>query len=155
VKCKAREYGVNIQFIELAGKVNSSMLECVINEVAQGLNDQKKVNGSRILILRIAYKKNVDDMRESPSVEIMEQLQEHGAKVEYSDMYVPVFPKMRRYSFDLKSVDLTKESIESYNCIVLATNHDDFDYETIAHYAKLIVDTRGVYRESNDNVIHA
>ncbi len=135
---KAREYGVNTRFIELAGEVNSSMPEYVISKVAQGLNEHKKsINGSRILVLGIAYKKNVDDMRESPSVEIMEQLQEHGAIVEYSDMYVPVFPKMRRYSFDLKSVDLTKENIQSYDCIVVATNHDDFDYSLIFENAEL------------------
>ena len=153
---KAREYGVNTRFIELAGEVNSSMPEYVISKVAQGLNGHKKsINGSRILVLGIAYKKNVDDMRESPSVEIMEQLQEQGAIVEYSDPYVPVFPKMRRYSFDLESVELTKESIQSYDCVVVATNHDDFDYAPIAEHAKLIVDTRGVYRGSSDNVIHA
>ncbi len=153
---KAREYGVNTRFIELAGEVNSSMPEYVVSKVVQGLNEHKKsVNGSRILVLGIAYKKNVDDMRESPSVEIMEQLQEHGAQVEYSDMYVPVFPKMRRYSFDLKTIELTKENIQSYDCIVVATNHDDFDYPMILDYAKLIIDTRGVYRGKHKNVVHA
>ncbi len=153
---KAREYGVNTRFIELAGEVNSSMSEYVISKIAQGLNGHKKsINGSRILILGIAYKKNVDDMRESPSVEIMEQLQEHGAIVEYSDMYVPVFPKMRRYSFDLKSVELSNENIKLYDCIVVATNHDDFDYPNIIENAKLIVDTRGVYRGNHNKVVHS
>ena len=153
---KAREYGVNTRFIELAGEVNSSMPEYVVAKVTQGLNGHKKsINGSRILILGIAYKKNVDDMRESPSVEIMEQLQEHGALVEYSDMYVPVFPKMRRYSFDLKTIELSKENISSYDCIVVATNHDDFDYPMLLEHAKLIIDTRGVYRGTNENVVHA
>lgn len=153
---KAREYGVNTRFIELAGEVNSSMPEYVISKIAQGLNEHKKsINGSRILILGIAYKKNVDDMRESPSVEIMEQLQRHGAIVEYSDMYVPVFPKMRRYSFDLESIKLSKENIQSYDCIVVATNHDDFDYPMILENAKLIVDTRGMYREEHIRVVQA
>jgi len=153
---KAREYGVNTRFIELAGEVNSSMPEYVVSKVVHGLNDHKKsVNGSKILVLGIAYKKNVDDMRESPSVEIMEQLQEHGAIVDYSDAYVPVFPKMRRYSFDLKTIELSIENIQSYDCIVVATNHDDFDYPTILEHAKLIVDTRGVYRGNNKNVVHA
>jgi UDP-N-acetyl-D-glucosamine dehydrogenase len=153
---KAREYGVNTRFIELAGEVNSSMPEYVISKIAQGLNEHKKsINGSRILILGIAYKKNVDDMRESPSVEIMEQLQRHGAIVEYSDMYVPVFPKMRRYSFDLESIKLSKQNIQSYDCIVVATNHDDFDYPMILENAKLIVDTRGMYREEHIRVVQA
>jgi UDP-N-acetyl-D-glucosamine dehydrogenase len=132
------------------------MPEYVIGKVTQGLNDHKKaINGSKILVLGIAYKKNVDDMRESPSVEIMEQLQQHGATVEYSDNYVPVFPKMRRYSFDLKTIELTKENIQSYDCIVVATNHDDFDYPMILQHAKLIVDTRGMYRANHKNVVHA
>lgn len=153
---KAREYGVNTRFIELAGEVNSAMPEYVVGKITQGLNEHKKsINSSRILVLGIAYKKNVDDMRESPSVEIMEQLQEHGALVDYSDPYVPVFPKMRRYSFDLKSIELNKENIQSYDCIVVATNHDDFDYPMVLEQAKLIIDTRGVYRGTNKNVVHA
>ena len=153
---KAREYGVNTRFIELAGEVNSSMPAYVVNKVIHGLNMHKKsINGSRVLMLGIAYKKNVDDMRESPSVEIMEQLQHHGATIEYSDPYVPVFPKMRRYSFKLTSVDLTEESIADYDCIVIGTNHDAFDYRMIEGSAKLIVDTRGMYRGKSVNVVHA
>jgi UDP-N-acetyl-D-glucosamine dehydrogenase len=153
---KAREYGVNTRFIELAGEVNSSMPAYVVNKVIHGLNMHKKsINGSRVLMLGIAYKKNVDDMRESPSVEIMEQLQHHGATIEYSDPYVPVFPKMRRYSFNLTSVDLTEESIADYDCIVIGTNHDAFDYRMIEGSAKLIVDTRGMYRGKSVNVVHA
>lgn len=153
---KAREYGINTRFIELAGEVNSSMPEYVVSKVIQGLNEHKKsINGSRVLVLGIAYKKNVDDMRESPSVEIMEQMQHHGAVVEYSDPYVPVFPKMRRYSFDLNSVDLTADAIAVYDCIVIGTNHDAFDYGMIKQHAKLIVDTRGVYRGEAENIVHA
>ena len=153
---KAREYGVNTRFIELAGEVNSSMPEYVVSKVAQGLNDHKKsINGSKILVLGIAYKKNVDDMRESPSVEIMEQLREHGAEVEYSDAYVPVFPKMRRYKFNLKTIELTKENIQLFDCVVVATNHDDFDYPMVLEHAELIVDTRGVYRGIYKNVVNA
>ncbi len=153
---KAREYGINTRFIELAGEVNSAMPEYVVSKVMQGLNAHKKsINGSKILVLGIAYKKNVDDMRESPSVEIMEQLQHHGAIVEYSDPYVPVFPKMRRYSFDLNSVDLTADAVAAYDCIVIGTNHDDFDYGMIKQHARLIVDTRGVYRGESENIVHA
>ena len=153
---KAREYGINTRFIELAGEVNSAMPEYVVSKVIHGLNGHKKsINGSRVLMLGIAYKKNVDDMRESPSVEIMEQMQHHGAIVEYSDPNVPVFPKMRRYSFDLESVGLSADSIAGYDCIVIGTNHDAFDYDMIQQHAKLVIDTRGVYRGDFDNVVHA
>jgi UDP-N-acetyl-D-glucosamine dehydrogenase len=153
---KAREYGINTRFIELAGEVNSSMPEYVLNKIVSGLNGQKKaINGSRILMLGISYKKNIDDMRESPSVEIMQLVQNSGAEIHYSDPYVPVFPRMRRYSFDLKSVDLTAKNIEGFDCVVVGTDHVDFDYSMIRDNAKLIVDTRGVYRGGHDNVVSA
>ena len=153
---KAREYGINTRFIELAGEVNSAMPEYVVSKVIQGLNGHRKsINGSKVLVLGIAYKKNVDDMRESPSVEIMEQMQHHGAIVEYSDPFVPVFPKMRRYSFDLNNMDLTTDLIAGYDCIVIGTNHDAFDYGMIKDHAQLIVDTRGAYRGASDNIVHA
>ena len=153
---KAREFGINTRFIELAGEVNSAMPGYVISKIMHGLNEHKKaIKGSAILILGIAYKKNVDDMRESPSVEIMSQLQELGAIVAYSDRHVPVFPRMRRYHFDLKTTDLTQEKIQSYDCIVIATNHDDFDYSLLLENASLIVDARGVYREKHVNVVRA
>ena len=153
---KAREYGINTRFIELAGEVNSNMPEWVVGKIVQGLNDHKKsINGSRILMLGIAYKKNVDDMRESPSVEIMQIMKDVGAEVEYSDMYVPVFPKMRRHSFELKSVPINAELIQQYDCVVVGANHDDFDYSLILDNAQLIVDARGVYRGGYENVINA
>ncbi len=153
---KAREYGINTRFIELAGEVNSSMPEYVLNKIVSGLNDQKKaINGSRILMLGIAYKKNIDDMRESPSVEIMQLIQDCGAEIDYSDPYVPVFPKMRRYSFDLNSVAITADNIKNYDCVVVGTDHVDFDYKMIGENAKLIIDTRGMYRGEHENVVHA
>ena len=153
---KAREYGINTRFIELAGEVNSSMPEYVLNKIVSGLNDQKKaINGSKILMLGIAYKKNIDDMRESPSVEIMQLIQDCGAEINYSDPYVPVFPQMRRYSFDLKSVEATAENIKEYDCIVVGTDHVDFDYKMIQENARLIVDTRGMYRGKHKNVVNA
>jgi UDP-N-acetyl-D-glucosamine dehydrogenase len=153
---KAREYGINTRFIELAGEVNSYMPEWVVSKVAEGLNRHRKaVNGSRILVLGISYKKNVDDMRESPSVEIMSQLRDLGAKVDYSDPHVPVFPRMRRYRFDLQSTDLSADTLVQYDCVVLATDHDAFDYGVIGQHANLIVDTRGKYRASAANIIKA
>ena len=153
---KAREYGVHTRFIELAGEVNSSMPDYVVSKIASALNFTKmSVNGSRILMLGIAYKKNVDDMRESPSVMLMEKLRDLGADVSYSDPHVPKFPEMREHHFDLTSVPLTPQSLPDYDCVVLATNHDKFDYQMIMEFAKLIVDTRGVYLEQHPRVIKA
>jgi UDP-N-acetyl-D-glucosamine dehydrogenase len=153
---KAREYGVHTRFIELAGEVNSAMPDYVIAKVGAALNTLKKsINGSRVLVLGISYKKNVDDMRESPSVMLMEKLRDLGADVSYSDPHVPVFPKMRRHKFDLSSVPLDYETIASYDCVLLATDHDKFDYELIKKAAKLIVDTRGRYLQSSHHIIKA
>ncbi|TLG77631.1 nucleotide sugar dehydrogenase [Methylocystis sp. B8] len=153
---KAREYGVHTRFIELAGEINSSMPDYVISKVVSALNSVKKaINGSRILVLGIAYKKNVDDMRESPSVIIMQKLLELGGDVAYSDPHIAKFPKIRNYSFGLFSVQLTRENIQKYDCLVLATDHDKFDYEMIKNNAALIVDARGRYLEAAANIIKA
>jgi len=153
---KAREYGVNTRFIELAGEVNRSMPNWVLGKISNALNKlQKSIKGCNILVLGIAYKKNVDDMRESPAVELMELLQEQGATIAYSDPWVPVFPKMREHFFNLKSVELSPKIINHYDLILLATDHDIFDYEMIRLNARLIVDTRGVYLGSFVNVIKA
>lgn len=153
---KAREYGLHTRFIELAGEVNSAMPEWVVSKITDALNHRHKaVKGSKILILGIAYKKNIDDMRESPAVEIMELLQNKGADISYSDPHVPVFPKMREHHFDLCSAPLTLEALASYDCVVVATDHAAFDYDMIQQHAKLIVDTRGVYLKPAANVIKA
>lgn len=153
---KAREYGLHTRFIELSGEVNQAMPEYVLTKLMDGLNDAgKALKGSKILVLGIAYKKNVDDMRESPSVEIMELIESKGGDVGYSDPHVPVFPKMREHHFELASVALTAESISSFDAVVLATDHDKFDYSLIKENAKLIVDSRGRYREPAVNVIKA
>lgn len=153
---KAREYGVHTRFIELAGEVNSSMPDYVVAKVAAALNSAKKaINGSRILILGIAYKKNVDDMRESPSVMLMEKLRDLGATIAYSDPHIPVFPKMREHQFDLSSITLTKQNLADFDCVLLATDHDKFDYTMIKESAKLIVDSRGRYLESANHIIKA
>ena len=153
---KAREYGLTTRFIELAGEVNTSMPKWVVAKVTDALNDMSlPVKGSKILVLGIAYKKNVDDMRESPSVELMQLLREKGAVIEYSDPYVPTFPNMRKYEFDLRSVDLTKDVVGSYDCVLLATDHDSFDYGMLENTAKLLVDTRGRYKEPRENIIRA
>jgi UDP-N-acetyl-D-glucosamine dehydrogenase len=153
---KARAYGLNTRFIELAGQINSDMPHWVMQKIAEALNDRERsVKGSKVLVLGIAYKKNVDDMRESPAVALMELLQSKGAVVAYADPWVPIFPKMREHHFDLASVELTPESVASYDMVLIATNHDAFDYLMIQAHAKLIVDTRGVYLEPMPNVVRA
>ncbi|MCW8843285.1 MAG: nucleotide sugar dehydrogenase [Rhodobacteraceae bacterium] len=153
---KAREYGLHTRFIELSGEINRAMPEYVVGKLIKALNDQQKsLKGSRVMVLGIAYKKNVDDMRESPSVEIMELLRDAGAELQYSDPHVPVFPKMREHSFDLESTPLTAENLAACDAVVLATDHANFDYDLIRQHAPLIVDSRGVYRDSFSNLVKA
>jgi len=153
---KAREYGLHTRFIELSGEVNQAMPEYVLSKLMDGLNNTgKAVKGSKVLVLGIAYKKNVDDMRESPSVEIMELIEAKGGIVAYSDPHVPVFPKMREHHFELSSEALTADSLARFDAVVLATDHDKFDYELIKQNAKLIVDSRGKYRTSAPHIIRA
>ena len=153
---KAREYGLSTHFIELAGEINRDMPQWVIAKIAAALNERhKSLKGSRVLALGIAYKRDVDDMRESPSVLVMEILRDRGAIVDYSDPNVPVFPRMREHRFDLKSVELTPENLASYDCVVLLTDHSDFDYGLIVDHAQLVVDTRGKYREPHEKVVKA
>lgn len=154
---KAREYGMHTRFIELAGEINSQMPHWVVSKIADALNQhERSIKNSRILILGIAYKRDVDDMRESPSIEIMELLQKKGAKVEYSDPHVPIFPAMRAYHFDLHSVEISPASLQKYDCVVMATAHQVFDYDLIAQHAKLIIDTRAAFKTyKQDNIVSA
>jgi UDP-N-acetyl-D-glucosamine dehydrogenase len=153
---KAHEYRVHTRFIELAGEVNTSMPNWVITKIIDALNNQgKPLKDSRILVLGIAYKRNIDDMRESPSVELMELLEKKGAIVFYSDPYIPVFPKMRKYHFELSSVEISPELLSIMDCVLIATDHDNFDYMMIEKNSQLIVDTRGrfQYRKSSKVVM--
>lgn len=153
---KAREYGINTRFIELAGEVNSNMPDWVVGKVVSALNDRcRSVKQSRILVLGITYKKNVADFRESPSVMLMEKLRALGAEIAYSDPHVPTFPEMREHYFDLKSVALTSASLAGYDCVLLATDHNKFDYDFIKKNSKLIVDCRGRYLEPAENIVKA
>lgn len=152
---KAKEYGINTRFIELAGEINHYMPHWVVQKVTDALNDHgKAIKGSRILVLGLAYKKNIDDSRESPAVEIMELLQAKGALIDYSDPHIPIFPKKRDHHFDLQSVPLNAQTLADYDCAVLATDHDGFDYELLQNQARLIVDTRGRLTR-NDRIISA
>ncbi|MFQ5454102.1 MAG: UDP binding domain-containing protein, partial [Candidatus Zixiibacteriota bacterium] len=146
---KAKEVGINTRFIELAGEINNAMPSYVVQKVGEALNTVgKSIKGSRILILGLAYKKNVDDSRESPSFTIIDVLKKMGADIEYSDPYLLVCPKTRKFNFDLQSVELTAENIKSFDVIVLSTDHDNFDYDFITRESKLIVDTRGRLKPS-------
>ena len=153
---KAREYGLNTRFIELAGEVNKAMPAWVIDKLTDALNDRcKAVRGSKILVLGVAYKKNVDDMRESPSIELMAILRAKGAEVSYSDPHVPEFPLLREHVFELRSLDLTPQLISEFDVVLLATDHDLFDYDLIREHAAIVVDTRGKYRQKFDGLVNA
>ena len=146
---KAREYEVHTRFIELAGEVNTHMPYYVLEKGGEALNRVKKsLNGSSVLILGIAYKKDIDDMRESPSFRLIELFREKGCKVSYNDPYVPKIPKIRKYQFDMKSIELTKENLSKFDLVVLSTDHSAYDYKMIAESAALIVDSRNVFAKN-------
>ena len=152
---KAREYGMHTRFIELAGEINSAMPAYVVEKTMDVLNEVgKPLKGSKVLVLGIAYKKNVDDMRESPSVELMELLRKKGSDVAYSDPFFPSFPQMRKHKFILHSISLSAEMLGCYDMVILATDHDSFDYELIKTHSKLLIDTRGRFAPSQ-NIIRA
>lgn len=145
---KAREYGIDTRFIELAGQVNSAMPEFVVSKVLKALNDaSKSVNGSRILICGLAYKKNIDDLRESPALEIIHQLSAMGADLVYDDRYVT---DLNRHEAPegIAQVDAAAEGFAAYDCIVITTDHDYYDYARIEREAQAVVDTRGRFRKA-------
>jgi len=140
---KAKEFGHRTRFIELAGEINNAMPNYVVSRVAEALNEAgKSVKNAKIMICGLAYKPNVDDTRETPAAEIIRQLSERGADLCYHDPLVETFPEMRKYSFDMKSVDLSQEKLVQTDCVVVVTNHDATDWDSIAQHAPLIVDTR-------------
>ena len=141
---KAREFGMHTRFIELAGEINTAMPAYVIQKTADALNEVgKPLKGSRVLVLGIAYKKNIDDMRESPSVELMELLREKGADVQYCDPFFSEFPPMRRHAFQLSNTPMSAEALAGFDAVILATDHDAFDYALVEAHSCLLIDTRG------------
>lgn len=145
---KAREYEISTKFIELAGEINTSMPEYVVNKVYHALNENRKcIKGSKILLLGLSYKKDIDDLRESPSLKLIELLQDEGAVVDYSDDYVNSIPKLRKYEFNKKSVAINKKNIAKYDLVLLSTDHTYFDYRLIFENAKIIVDTRNAFKK--------
>lgn len=152
---KAREYGMHTRFIELAGEINTAMPAYVAQKTADALNEAgKPLKGSRVLVLGIAYKKNVDDMRESPSVELMAIYQAKGADVHYSDPFFPEFPRMRKHTFRLNTTPISVNTLNTFDAVVLATDHDVFDYPLIEAHSRLLIDTRGRFQPS-DTIIRA
>jgi UDP-N-acetyl-D-glucosamine dehydrogenase len=156
---KAREYDFATRFIELAGEINTSMPYHVVQAVAEALNAREKsLKGSRILLLGIAYKKDVDDPRESPSLKLLELLTQRGVRVDYNDPYFPALYKMRHYDFsNLRSVEMTPAALSSYDCVLIATDHSSYDYNAIVDSAKLVVDTRNATRrvtQHRDKIVH-
>ena len=144
---KAREIGLPTRFIELAGEVNHQMPGYVVDRTVLALNDDERaVRGARVLILGLAYKPDVDDVRESPSLEIIDGLLALGARVDYHDPYLPAMPRTRRSRPALESIDLTEDALAGYDCVIVATHHSDYDWGWIAQHAKLVVDCRGVMR---------
>ncbi len=146
---KGREFEVNTRFIELAGEINTHMPYYVVENAAKLLNSSKKaLNGSKILLLGAAYKKDIDDMRESPSLRLIELFEREGAEVEFNDPYVPKLYKMRKYDYTMESVEITAENLQNYDLVVLSTDHSDYDYKLIADSSKLILDTRNAFEKN-------
>ncbi len=140
---KARQYGMPTRFIELAGEINTDMPEYVVSRIMDALNDRKKsLKGSKVLVLGLAYKKDIDDVRESPSLELIELLREKGAKVDYNDPYIPRTHKQRDYDLKMKSKPLTASMLKTYDVALIATDHSDYDYKWIVKNSKLVIDTR-------------
>ena len=140
---KAKAIGHSTKFIELAGEINARMPEYVVARAISALNDQgRALRGARVLVLGIAYKPNIDDIRESPAAAIIERLQAGGAEVSYHDPHVPTFPPMRKYAFDLRSVPLDEKTLRDHDCVLIVTDHDAVDYDLIGKHATLVVDSR-------------
>ncbi|NOZ93456.1 MAG: nucleotide sugar dehydrogenase [Acidobacteria bacterium] len=155
---KAREYGQPTKFIELAGEVNVEMPHWVVEKLQLALNDREKaVKGSRVLILGVAYKRDIDDPRESPAFELMSRLMALGAEVSYHDPHIPSLPRMRSWPDlpVLESLPLSPEIVAAHDAVLLVTDHRTVDYDLVANHAQLIVDTRGVYREARPNIVKA
>ena len=140
---KARQFGMPTRFIELAGEINTDMPHYVVVKTMEAMNEQRKsLKGSKVLVLGLAYKKDIDDIRESPSVELIEILKEKGARVDYNDPYIPRTHKQREHDLQMKSKPLSAAMLKSYDVVLIATDHSDYDYKWIVKNSKLVVDTR-------------
>ncbi len=144
---KARQYDINTKFIELAGEINTSMPYYVVEKIMDALNGKgKSIKGAKVLVLGAAYKKDVDDMRESPSLKLMGIMTEKGALVDYNDPHIPQIRRLRKYKLDMESVPLTEENLRGYDCAVIATDHSAYDPDFIAGNSQLVIDTRNLIK---------
>jgi UDP-N-acetyl-D-glucosamine dehydrogenase len=147
------------RFIELAGEVNRKMPEYVVNKTLLALNDRgKAIKGAKVLVLGLAYKPDVDDVRESPSFELIEHLEKLGAQVDYHDPHVAKTHKMRHHDLQMTSVDLTPANLKSFDCVLIATHHSAYDWQMVADNSQLIVDTRNATRDvkgKRDHIVAA
>ncbi|MFQ5778542.1 MAG: nucleotide sugar dehydrogenase [Terriglobia bacterium] len=145
---KAQQYGLATRFIELAGEINTAMPAHVVATISETLQTRKKdLRGARILLLGVAYKKDVDDLRESPALKIIELLRGEGAQVAYNDPHVPALPRTRRYNFsDLRSVPLESKRLAEFDCVVIVTDHSTYDWQEIVAHARVVIDTRNATR---------
>jgi len=151
---KAREYGFATRFIELAGEINTGMPTYVVHKTTEALNDlEKSVKGSAILILGVAYKPDIDDLRESPSLELIELFKEMGATVDYNDPFIPEIKEMRHYRMVMKSISLREDTLKQYDVVVIATAHAAYDYQWLFDHASLIVDTRNAMKDFKDKKV--
>lgn len=156
---KARQYGVPTRFIELAGEINTSMPKYVVTRTMEALNEQKKsLKGSKVLVLGLAYKKDIDDLRESPSIELIELFLEKGAKVDYNDPYIPKTHKQRQHDLGMKSKKLSSKMLAGYDVVLISTDHSDYDFPWIVRNSRLVVDTRNAtasVRQGRSKIVKA
>lgn len=153
---KAKQYGIETKFIELAGRVNTDMPKWVIGKLDIALQKiDKKLISSRILVLGLAYKKDVSDMRESPALKFLDTLNNNSLHVDYADPYIPELGETRSYKLNKKSIDITPDTLKTYDAIIIVTDHTKFDYHMIREHSNLIIDTRNVYKDSFENVVKA
>lgn len=149
---KAREFDISTRFIELAGEVNTDIPYYVVQKLSEALNKfRKSINGSKVLILGMSYKRNIDDLRESPSLKLMDILYEKGATVDYNDPYIPELWHTRKYRFKNKSVDLTEDNLKAYDAILVSTDHSDYNWDFIVKHANIIIDTRNATANVESN----
>jgi UDP-N-acetyl-D-glucosamine dehydrogenase len=146
---KAKKYDFNTRFIELAGEINTYMPYYVVQKTGEVLNKfRKSINGSKIIILGLAYKKDVDDIRESPSLKLIELFEEMGAEVDYHDPYISKIPETRKHKFVKESIDITGNNLSNYDCLIIATDHSVFEPIFLVEHSKIIIDTRNFIKNN-------
>jgi UDP-N-acetyl-D-glucosamine dehydrogenase len=152
---KAREYEITTKFIELAGEINTHMPFYVVEQLMRVMNlNNKCLKGSKILLLGLAYKKDIDDLRESPSLKLIELLQDEGATVDYNDDYVTEIPKLRKYKFNKKSVAINPKNLKKYDVVLLSTDHSYYNHKLILAHSKIILDTRNAFKNCSSPKIY-